>query len=148
MAVANWKETVKLSVTWKERKRLLYFKETNKNFHWTTVHWESMIEIIFSSFGAGGLSSTGERLKKFAELSFPTPYWGIGTRYQDTLLLKLKIGWASQYCFVCHYRRSEYWLHQSGIQHPRLFKGAARHYCPEQVTTKDDQKWVTERLNI
>lgn len=32
MAVGNWKETVKLSITLKERKRLLFFKGTNKTF--------------------------------------------------------------------------------------------------------------------
>lgn len=41
----------------------------------------------------------GETVKKFAELSFPTPYWGIGTCYQGTLLPKLRIGWGKPVLF-------------------------------------------------
>lgn len=37
-------ERVKLSVTLKKRRRQLYFKEANKNFPWTAVHWERVIE--------------------------------------------------------------------------------------------------------
>ena len=74
MAVAKWKEAVKLSVTSNESKRLLYFKQTNKNFPWTTVHWQRVTEISISCFyGRQVEQRMGETVRKFAKLSLPTP---------------------------------------------------------------------------
>ena len=93
----------------------------------------------------------GEMLRKFAEPCLPAPDPLIEAQVPLTRTLHCHsqgLTMANLWYFGCRCCRNEYWLHQSDVQHLRLFRRAICLCCPEQVTVKDCQKWVSEQLDI